>query len=278
VACWTGAGPTHQKVLDGLAVYDTVTGHVDRFTPRSGTLGLNSFGWSGSDAVTLRVSATSYLWQLGHGAPRPISTHLTRSAGTAAGTVGLYASGPYGYYYLDPAHGHRVERIRVEQTKRSTTATAAAVSPSGSRIAIAHLTDTSSQLLVGKVANRGRPTQMTAVNASLHWPTIVGWADDSHVMVVNQISPVSTPGVGSTNERYALERVDVRTGQVVQVTDLGDLGGSWIAFASSMLGAPSRELPAPPEPLDPRLEAGLVTGSLLLGGVALVLWRRRVRL
>ena len=276
VACWTGVGPTHSSVINGLAVYDTVTGHVDRFAPKSGSLGVNSLGWSGSDAVTLRVSGTSYLWRLGHGAPRPISTPLTHIAGTA-GAEGLYASGPHGYYYLDPARGHAVTRIRIEPTKRSTTATAAAVSPSGSRIAIAHLTDTSSQLMVGQVAADGRRTRMTAVDASLQWPTIVGWADDRHVMVVSQVSPVGLPGDGSTGDRYVLDRVDVRTGEVTQVSDVGSLGDSSIFFASSILGAPSRDLPAPPQPLDPRLEAGLVTGALLVGGVALVLWRRRVR-
>jgi hypothetical protein len=276
VACWTGVGPTHHAVIDGLAIYDTVTGHVDRFTPGSGTLALNSLAWSGSSAVTLRVSSTSYLWTLRDGAPRPISTHLTHTAGTA-GAFGLYASGRHSYYYLGPSRGHQVERIRVEQPKRSLTATPVAVSPSGSRIAIAHLTDTSSELLVGDVAARGRPTRMTAVDTSLQWPTIVGWADDRHVMVVNQVSPIGIPGDGSTDDRYVLDRVDVRTGQVIQVSDVGSLGDGWISFASSMLGAPTRDLPAPPRPLDPRLEAGLVIGVLLLGGVALVVWRRRVR-
>jgi hypothetical protein len=118
---------------------------------------------------------------------------------------------------------------------------------------------------------------MRAIDASLQWPTIVGWADDSHVAVVNQVSPLGLPGTGSADARYTLDRVDVRTGEVVQVADVGNLGESWIAFASSMLDAPSRELPAPPEPLDPRLETGLVTGVLVLGGIALVLWQRRVR-
>lgn len=151
------------------------------------------------------------------------------------------------------------------------------MSPSGSRIAIVHFADTSSQLLVGEVAAGGRRTRMTAVDATLHWPTIVGWADDRHVMVVNQVSPVAVPGDGSTGDRYVLDRVDVRTGEVVQISDVGSLGDDWISFASSMLDAPSRELPAPPEPLDPRLEVGLVIGVLLLAGVALVVWRRRVR-
>src|SRR3978361_2121999 len=118
---------------------------------------------------------------------------------------------------------------------------------------------------------------MTAVEAKLHWPTIVGWADDRHVMVVNQISPIVVPGDGSTSDRYVLDRVDVLPGKVVQVSDVGNLGDDWIYFASSMLDAPTRDLPAPPEPLDPRLKVGLVIGVLLLAGVALVVWRRRVR-
>jgi hypothetical protein len=95
--------------------------------------------------------------------------------------------------------------------------------------------------------------------------------------VVNQVTPVDFDGEGVDGATYELARVDVRTGAVVHVADMGGIDGLSLNIASGMLDAPTRDFPAPPHPLNPRVEAGLVAGLILVGGVALVWWRRRVR-
>jgi hypothetical protein len=284
VMCFAGADSGGREVITGVAVYDTVTGRVDRWVSPAGRLALNTLTWNGNDAVTFRADGTSYLWRFGLAAPRPISTHLTLRAGTA-GTAGLYLSDHHGYFYLDPDQ-HRGQ-VRVTVGNRARTSTPAALSPSGRRIAVTHQghlqgfgnpgTDTWSTLLVGDVPATGGRARLSPVSADLQWPLIVGWADEQHLLVVSQVSPVGSIGPADPG-RYALDRVDVDTSQVVQVAGMSDQQTSWGAiFATSMLGAPTRDFPAPPNPINQRLELGLAVGLLLVGGVGLVWWRRRVR-
>jgi hypothetical protein len=130
---------------------------------------------------------------------------------------------------------------------------------------------------VGEV-RPGHPVRVHAVPADLRVPQVVGWADEHHVLVVAQVSGGGTDIVDDPHARYELDSVDVDSGQVVRVARMSDEQTSWGAiFATSLLGSPTRGFPAPPHPINQRLEAGLVVGVLLLGGVALVLWRRRVQ-
>jgi len=295
VSCFAGTVTGGREVITGVAIYDTVTGHVDRWVSPSGKLALNTVTWNGNDSVTLRADGTSYLWRIGRAAPRPIRTHLTFRVGTA-GTAGLYTSGRDGFFYLDPARHRREQHITLR--RRASTITPASVSPSGRRIAVTHPTHTegfvpassgptpngstrtaaSIGVQVGDVARSGGPVRLRQVPADLQWPQIVGWADEQHLLVVNQVSPLGSTGAGDPRGRYALDRVDVVSGQVVQVAAMSDQQSSQGAvFASSLLGDPTRDFPAPPHPLNQRLEAGLVVGLLLLGGIGLVLWRRHVR-
>jgi hypothetical protein len=182
--------------------------------------------------------------------------------------------------------------IVLERSARASTGMPAAISPSGRMIATLQgatggFVSSSreqadgqlhTQLLVGPVDPSGGRTPLQAVHSSLQWPWIVGWADEQHLLVVNQVSPPDAKYPDDPNARYALDSVDVDTGQVTQVAAMSDEQTSVGAiFAASLLGAPTRDFPAPPSPLNQRLEAGLVLGVLLLGGVALVVWRRRVR-
>jgi hypothetical protein len=289
LSCFAGFESGGHEVINGVAIYDTVTGHVDRWTSPSGTLGLNTVTWSGNGAVAFRAGGTSYLWHFGHAAPRPISTHLTFRVGTT-GTAGLYLSGRDGFFYLDPRHDARVQRVTLARSARTTTP--AAISPSGRRIVVVHAAtegfapadrgSTAGQeharLLVGSIDPSGGRVRLTPVPADVHWPVIVGWADDQHVLVVNQVSHLDSPLPEDPRARYELDSVDVGSGQVVRVARMSDAQTSWGAmFAASLLGAPTRDFPAPPQPINQRLEAGLVVGFLLLGGIALVVWRRRVR-
>lgn len=274
VSCFTGVGPLHHGVVNGLMVYDTVSGHLERWTAGVGRLDLNAVGWSGNDALTLRMGAGSYEWRFGYGAPRPLSTHLTETAGIAGAST-LYRWGRQGYSYLDPARSGQQVRIRMEPGADPRKAFPAALSPSGRRLARV-MPGNQGRLVVGKVRRSGDPVRLATVPVRLHVATVVGWSDERHVVVTDQPGgPASSNGAGPA---AVLERIDVQSGRAEQISHLAPgLGLFWITFASSTLGAPARDLPAPPTPMDPRVVAGLVVGLLAAGGVTLVWWRRRVR-
>jgi hypothetical protein len=277
VSCFAGKEIDGRQVITGVAIYNTATGHVDRWVSPRGRLALNTVTWSGNDAVVFRADDTSYRWQFGRSAPKPIPTRLTLRVGVAgpSGTAGLYLSGPDGFFYLPPGRSAKPTRIVLGRDARTTTP--AAVSPSGQRIVLAGTGLTDRALEVGEV-RPGHPVRVHPVPADLRVPQVVGWADEHHVLVVAQVSGGGTDTVDDPHARYDLDSVDVDSGQVVRVARMSDEQTSWGAiFATSLLGSPTRDFPAPPDPINQRLEAGLVVGVLLLGGVALVLWRRRVR-
>jgi hypothetical protein len=273
VWCFTGADRAGREQVSGVLVYDVVHGLVYRWTPTPGTLRINSVDWNGNDELTFRAAQASYEWRFGYGDPRPIKTRITQPVGVA-GSTGLYSAGPQSFFYLDPARDDQRVDVRLSTPYRKFTRLA--VSPSGRSIATAHLAVRSSQLLVGTVDRATGRATIHPLATTLKWPWVIGWADDQHLLVVDQETPSDIDGSGVAGASYALARVDVRTGQVVRLAGMADQGASWVTFASSMLGAPTHDFPAPPTPINQRLELGLVVGFLVLGGLALVVWRRRV--
>jgi hypothetical protein len=275
----TGSGPRHHQVLDGIAVYDTVTGQVDSWRPQAGShLDVEDVAWESNDTLTFRVHAhghaQAYEWRFGYGAPRPLRVTLGPLAGTA-GSAGLYGAGAHRYQYLGGPDGPSTV-VRLEG-QGSRAPARVSVSESGHRVAAAHLGNHRSQLYVGRTAPEGRPTFLHAVHADLHWPWIVGWSDERHLVVVDQVSPRDRPGEGDNEGQFALTRVDVRTGRIQRITALGSHWGPSVDYAASLLGGSPRDFPPPPEPWGLRIEFGLVAGVLLVAGSGLVLWRRRAR-
>jgi hypothetical protein len=279
LAYYLGTGQEHQRVVDGLAVYDTGTGDVTRWQPTPGRpLNLQDLSWNGNDALTFTLAAggvgKSYSWRFGHGAPRPTSVALGHRVGVA-GNTGLYVVGHRHYRYLSAAGP--AQNLRLAWPYR-TIATPLAVSPSGRWVAAVHATQRVSRLLVGRVAAPRTRTTMHAVRATgIRWPYIIGWSDDRHLVVVDQVFPRGYDGEGIDSTRYALDRIDVRTGQVVQLSDVGRNWGATVDYATGLLGAPTRDFPAPPRPWGPRVELGLLSAIVLVAVAALVVWRRRAR-
>jgi hypothetical protein len=270
------SGQQH-NAFRGVGVYDTVTGHLDRWVPPAGQgFNPNGLAWLGDDAVTFPKSRwTGYEWHFGHGAPQAFAGKLTELVGTA-GDAGLYALDARTFFYLDPARAGRIEHVTVGSTPR-TMGYPRVVSSSGRRIGVLHATQRRSEVLVGRVRRSGGPTHFAAVHAPLHWSSMVGWTDDRHLMVVNQVSPTTFDGQGVAGTTYALERVDVRTGHVASVVDMGNLSSLDVQFANGLLDGPTRDFPSPPHPLNPRVVAVLLGGVVLLGVCGLAVWRRRVR-
>jgi hypothetical protein len=117
--------------------------------------------------------------------------------------------------------------------------------------------------------------RLSRVATSLRWPTLQGWTDDRHLVVVAQVSPRGYDAEGAAGVRYALEKLDVTTGHSVLLADLGSLGNGGVDIAAGLLGGPTRDFPAPPSPMDPRLEVGLLVVIVVAGTTSLLVWRRR---
>lgn len=99
---------------------------------------------------------------------------------------------------------------------------------------------------------------------------MLGWRDPDTVVVQSFAEDGATPFVA----------VDVRTGErdVLVDHDLGPSAwGTGPVVASEAWAAPTYDAPAPPEPWDPRLLTGLAVATVLAGGVAVLVWRSRVR-
>jgi hypothetical protein len=98
---------------------------------------------------------------------------------------------------------------------------------------------------------------------------VVDWIDADTIATLRYRDPGWT--------HLGLFRVAVSTGRSHEIVRLAAGGFGNPQFATDFLDAPSVHGVKPPTPLDPRLTAGLSVAIVLLGGGALVLWRRRVR-
>jgi hypothetical protein len=279
VAYSLGTGRDHDQVVHGIAVYDTLTGNVVRWRPTPGRpTSVQDVVWQGDDTLTFTYADNgkrrAFEWRFGYGAPRPLHVRLGSPAGSA-GDGGLWSSGARRYRYLGGRSGPSTQ-FRLAW-RYPTISEGLAVSASGRRVAAVHATQFHSRLLVGRPRSGDRPTPMRRVAPSLQWPTVVGWVDDRHLVVVDQVTPRGVDGEGDPGTRYALERVDVRTGRVEQVSDVGGYWGPSVDYARDLLGRPARDFPAPPRPLGPRVELASGSAIVVVAGLLLVLWRRRVR-
>ncbi|GAA2156743.1 hypothetical protein GCM10009844_45200 [Nocardioides koreensis] len=100
---------------------------------------------------------------------------------------------------------------------------------------------------------------------------VLGWLDEDTLMVWRRADR-------GPLDRTVLGRVSVRTGAFEEKVRFPRLVGPGnVQFATDLLDAPSVHAEAPPRPLDPRVVTGLAVGTVLAAGVALLLWRRRVR-
>ena len=100
---------------------------------------------------------------------------------------------------------------------------------------------------------------------------VLDWLDARTIVTLRRTGNPPEEGSG-------LFRVSVSSGESRELVRFvaDSFGGGW-QFATDLLDAPSVHAEQPPSPMDPRWTAGLAAGAVLAAGVALVLWRRRVR-
>ena len=93
---------------------------------------------------------------------------------------------------------------------------------------------------------------------------LLGWRDDSHVVVLRY----------GEKDPIGVVSVDVETGGMER---LGTWDANVPSFAAGALRGPVFDAPRPPEPMNPLLVYGGIAAILVAGGAVLLWWRRRVQ-
>ena len=278
----TGAAP-----VVGVAVYDSVTGDVLRHeVPSAHGLMPGELVWGGttlwSDWLPFAKAGSG-----GH-AEAPLDDENGLAWDLADGTRRAFTPRSMPQVYDGTSSDGALVTVDDRRLTTSTIAeprspgaqfdrrveSRAFVSPDGGRVAVLEDTDdpgvASNQAEPLAVATPGADGLSTVRVPGGRVDVVLGWRDQDHVVV----------------QRYrqadgAYLSVDVRTGDSEQLLDLPPENWSpGVLVPQDVWQAPQFAAPAPPDPMSPRTRATLVgTGAaaVVLGGVALVLWRRRVR-
>lgn len=292
VAYWT-TGPTsgspntafgQSDTVAGVAVYDTVTGEVQRHLIET-EHGLSDELLAWVDADTLAIDFGQYLggvgdsdmdqssameapglrWDLGE-VPVPFPDIDDLGVGlpappSAGGRAAFYSEG--GLAVLSE-HGI-VAQGRTDAVDSQTVA----VNPAGT--------------LVAGVGQRGgrnpNVVMVAAVPAERGWDfallphsdrtfRAVGWRDDHHVLVERRVG-------GRSSMRSGVYSVDASTGEADLLVEQPEGSFRMVRWAGDLLGSPVVGRPEPPTPMSPRLTLALLV--MTLGGAVLGVWRWRRR-
>lgn len=281
LAYWYGApatGDDYDNRVDGLAVYDTVSGDVVRFPVESehgiyaeGAAWVGDRIWFGyqaydSDERRSTTGVEQVVWD-------PATQEHAERSGPQLPAFSL-AFGDNGV--LAVAAGHRLELWSADEmapTQRFRIARSvdgpAWPSPGGERWVVKADPD-------GQATAPGPPAQVlllstagpTEVEATaiprVKAQEVLGWRDDQHVVVLL--------GDGS----YASVDVDTGQPQPLSTVDPGAVWDPRLEVATFAWSAPTYDAPAPQSPLSPWVTGGAAVLVVVLGAAATVLWRRRV--
>jgi hypothetical protein len=148
------------------------------------------------------------------------------------------------------------------------------------------------RLRTGVIGTGSRVVDLTPVG-TLVVTELLGWRSDHSVLVAAvpgqrvDDKGAADPSMGEdsglemasgdvgSGPDWALYEVDLVSQEVHRLGGAGDLGQR-VSVAQDLVSAPMVRGLEPPHPIDPRLRnAGLAAGLIALGGVALVLVRRR---
>lgn len=264
--------------VDGIAVYDTESGEVERYDVAS-PYGILPFGvhWAG-DVLWLRFAAfdtsdrsstqgtVTAAWDPATGEDRTWSNGAGPEVGDATGSsAGLVAR-----------WGSRVSFWTMEEGRGPSFRTSRSVegelflSPGGDRLAgVADPDGSGASDTVNRPVLLLSPDRAGRLAAEpvpgYQGFAVVGWRDDGHVVT----QAIGSPGYWS---------VDVETGDAEQIVDGPDeVLPMTVVVAQDAWAAPTFDAPEPPHPLSPWLVWGGTGAAVVLGALALVWWRRRVR-
>ncbi|WP_193607210.1 hypothetical protein [Nocardioides lijunqiniae] len=268
----------------GVAIYDTVTGEVDRHQVETEHgIDVSGLVWAG-DTLWLQYGQWDqaadegaetgtgsdyllYTWPLGQrprrfDGPRP---DLLPQAGLPTRVVA-----PGARLEVYDGDGTALSRVLRPDVRPES---AAVLNPSGTRVAVLGDPDgdpgtrssDASPLLAGVVPAGPDVDVTTEPVDDVRADDIWGWRDDWTVVV-------------RAYSANALLSVDVNTGATERLVRLPQDGSSSeVVVAQDALAAPTFSAPDAPYVLDPRLRLALVVLGVLLAGLGIVLWRRRGR-
>lgn len=285
LAFWTSSDSSaeHGQIVDGVAVYDTVSGEVDRhgFDTRWG-ISPEGLHWT---AGTLWVDAWRYVEadRTGAHAFRVVtwsaaSKEWAPTKASVSGEIGSASSFDEDQLSLDGRtvtlrrEGGRPEVYRLDSHVE------VAVLGPGDRIAVVLDRDGPSTstgermpVAVGTLGT-GRPVHLHRL-PGVSARTIAGWRAADTIVVPD--GPSGTLDGTSTLSYLA---VSTETGEETTLTRQPHTSfGPPLQVARDAWAAPTYDAPHPDAPWDPRVVTGIGIGVVVAGGIAMIVWRRRVR-
>jgi hypothetical protein len=277
-----GDADVGDRRLDGVAVYETATGDVERF-PIDSDHGVSptGMGWVGDRVWFGYLRYTDETRRPASGRHQvvwdPEAGDVARSDGPAPNFWSATDAGTA----LITTGGRTVERWSGDELRRTDRWRAAEPlygetwqSPDGGRFGgmVDPDGDPSSdngkpgRVVLLTPGDRGRFAETRVPDLRVN--RVVGWRDDRHLVVVDFRDPA---------HRSTYRSVDVRTGAVDDLTASDNEYQPVPTVARDAWSAPVYHAHEPPSPMDPRLVWGGAAAIVLLAAGALVVWRRRVR-
>lgn len=290
VAYWTvgetSSAPNGDDPVTGFAVYDATTGETDRreIATEHG-LSAETLAWAdderlvlgfgqwhdGGDGGGLAIDNWLWSWTLGADAPARVDTgpdDTTYASVAGDGKLVVDAGGGFGLIDLDDPG----ELTRIRLSVEDNVASYPVVDATGAQLAgiwggsNPDRASVPNKVKTGMVPPGGGLVGLALVPGSDRILEIERWIGKGELAVTRMVA--------GDGEHMTLDRLDVRSGATVQ---LSAYEYNQPTFATDLLTEPTFDAQEPPDPADPRWVAGLVAGTVLLGGGMLVLWRRRVR-
>ncbi|WP_209021783.1 hypothetical protein [Nocardioides sp. 503] len=272
----------------GVAVYDTVTGEVQRhevptahgLSPMSlATVGDRVWmeygqwqdGAPAADGSSLSTKERQYVWDLGSGDVSRRPESLSGPMGATTWQDRLVVPTSRGAIIDDGEPGDTARRLRLGFNVDGPVA----LNPSGSRVvatedrfADGDRSTLANPLRHGVVAPAGDAVIATTEVDGTRGEEVVGWRDDWHVVVREY----------ETDQGPALVSIDVNTGareELVALPSQSNLEA--ILWAQDALQAPVFDADSPPYVMPPWLQGSLLLLAGVLSFAGLRLWRRRER-
>lgn len=281
LAYWTAGTPSGSpntsggETITGYAVFDAASGHTERVgVPTKHGLTVGTLAWlddrtllvqyghwdggDGDDAMA-RSSAQMVpprLWRLEAPAgPLPAGSDAWSLDVAGHGRVLWSTEDTRGLY--DAMTG-RTQPLRGSWPRQP------AINPGGRLIAGPASPDTPGPLQIVDLQGHVRARPSGDVYSALYW------LDDEHL-----VADPRAEGPEPSATLAVLDLGTLRWSTVVEGATPGNLGRQRYAF--ELLANPTRQGAAPPRPLGARAVAGWSATVVVLGGLVLLAWRRRVR-
>ncbi|MFL6174537.1 MAG: hypothetical protein ACJ716_16735 [Marmoricola sp.] len=281
------------NAIAGLAIYDTVTGKVQR-TPLTTAHGMsdepvywvnNATVWFGDWRLQDKHSAKMVRsLAIGVGRPEPARIRDSALAGTSGqlnsnGSFSLSTDGQQTWEQgaapgsIDPGFFEGAPAVRLPERLPEKHAegpvTYDYVATAGTRVVVVvdSTPSMTSPVLVGDIGKDGVVKTLDFVGDRFQDANVVGWRDASTLLAY-----------GRDRHGAILAAINVQTGKLTVLSRSVSGSSPDMSVAREVLAQGLVTGRRPPEPMDPRVRNGLIAGGgLVLAGAVLVLVRRRRR-